>query len=114
MSNTALKTSIEAKDQDVKKVPVEIKVNVTLKDGWSHKTALKIRDVLFSCINKSQRVGEQLENKTFHEVLKNINGFSVNQVYLTRKGCDTVEPILRVNYNEQVCIDINDIKVVMS
>lgn len=114
MSVAAMNTTANTESQAINKVPVEIKVNVTLKDGWSHKTALKIRDALFSCINKYQRVGEQLENKALHEVLNNINGFSVNQVYLTRKGCDTVEPILRVNYNEQVCIDINDIKVVMS
>lgn len=95
-------------------VPVKIKVNITQKIGWSHKTAVTIRDTLFEYINTRQRVGEGLVSSDLYSPLNEIGGFSINKVYLAKKNSSFAEQSLVVDFFESIVVDINDIEVVQS
>lgn len=105
--------------QDIKfsrplSVPVKVKVNITPRAGWSYKSAAQIRDVLFDYINSSQRVGEELISSGLYSPLNEIGGFSINRVYLAKKGDPFAEQSLKVDFFERVNVDINDIEIVQS
>lgn len=118
-NETVLIKDLSGGDQQVKfsrpvSVPVRIKVNITPRVGWSYKTASQIRDVLFEYINSTQRVGEELVSSNLYSPLNEIGGFSINRVYLAKQGFLFAEQSLRVDFNERVNVDINDIEIVQS
>lgn len=118
-NETVIIKDLAGGDQQVKfsrpvSVPVKIKVNVTPRVGWSYKTASQIREVLFEYINSNQRVGEELVSSNLYSPLNEIGGFSINRVYLAKQGFLFAEQSLRVDFNERVNVDINDIEIVQS
>lgn len=95
-------------------VNVKVKVNITPRAGWSHKTAIQIRDALFEYINSEIRIGENLVPGTLFNPLMSIGGFSINKVFLAKKGFQYAETPIDVSFSESVVIDINDIEIVQS
>lgn len=95
-------------------VPIKIKVNITPRLGWSYKTATEIRQVLFDYVNASQRVGDELITSLLYTPLNEIGGFSINKIYLAKKGGGYSEAPLSLDFYERIELDINDIEVVQS
>lgn len=118
-NETVIIKDLAGGDQQVKfsravSVPVKIKVSVAPRVGWSYKTKSQIREVLFEYINSNQRVGEDLVSSNLYSPLNEIGGFSINKVYLAKQGFLFAEQSLRVDFNERVNVDINDIEIVQS
>ncbi|MGP9557223.1 baseplate J/gp47 family protein [Psychrobacter sp. AOP7-A1-24] len=95
-------------------VEVRVKVNITPRAGWSHKTAIQIRNAIFEFINSENRIGESLVPGTLFTPLMIIGGFSINKIFLARKGFQYAEETIDIGFSESVIVDINNIEIVQS
>lgn len=118
-STVASITDLTGSMQDIKFtrpsiVEVKVKVNITPRAGWSHKTAIQIRNAIFEFINSENRIGESLVPGTLFTPLMMIGGFSINKIFLARKGFQYAEETIDIGFSESVIVDINDIEIVQS
>lgn len=118
-STVASITDLTGSIQDIKFtrpsiVEVKVKVNITPRAGWSHKTAIQIRNAIFEFINSENRIGESLVPGTLFTPLMIIGGFSINKIFLARKGFQYAEETIDIGFSESVIVDINDIEIVQS
>lgn len=118
-STVASITDLTGSIQDIKFtrpsiVEVKVKVNITPRAGWSHKTAIQIRNAIFEFINSENRIGESLVPGTLFTPLMMIGGFSINKIFLARKGFQYAEETIDIGFSESVIVDINDIEIVQS